>query len=67
MNLCLNDEVCYVSLRLDIRSDFFSKRAVMQWHSCPGRWEGHCSWRCGDVALRDVVMGTVGVGWVWVW
>lgn len=29
MNLCLNDEVCYVSLRLDIRSDFFSKRAVM--------------------------------------
>ena len=22
---------------------------------------------CGDVALRDVVMGTVGVGWGWTW
>ena len=24
--------------RLAIRKHFFSERAVMQWHSCPGRW-----------------------------
>ena len=24
--------------RLDIRKHFFLERAVMQWHSCPGRW-----------------------------
>ena len=43
--------------RLGIRKHFFSERVAMQWHSCPGRWWGHCPWRCvrhGDVALRDV-------------
>ena len=51
--------------RVDIRNNLFSKRAVMRWDSCPGNrgspplevLQNH-----GDVALRDVVMGTVG--WV---
>ena len=39
-------------LRLGIRKNFFSKRAVLQWHSCPGVVGSPslgCSepWRCG--------------------
>ena len=50
---------------LDIRKNLFSERGVLQWHSCPG--SGGVTIRggvqsCGEVALRDVVMGTVG--WV---
>ena len=49
-------------LRLDKRKHFFSRRAVLQWHSCPGRWGGSLSLvvfkERGDVALRDV--GTMG-------
>jgi len=33
------------TLRLDTRKNFFSEREVMQWHSCQGRWWGHCPWK----------------------
>ena len=47
----------------------FSKRTVLHWHSCPGRWgvttlevfQSH-----GDVAQRDTV-SEHGVGWGWTW
>ena len=58
---------------MDIRRNFFSKRVVMHWHSCPGRWWGHLEHTLevfqihGDVALRDVVSGHGGVGWHWIW
>ena len=32
--------------KLDIKNSLFSQRAVMQWHSCPGRWGSHRPWRC---------------------
>jgi len=43
--------------RSDTRKKFFSKRAVMQWHSCTGRWWDHC--------LEMWSVGMVGVGWSW--
>jgi len=52
------------TIRLDIRKNFFSEGVVMQWHSCPGKWWGHSPSLevfkdHGDVALRDVVGGSV--------
>ena len=48
--------------RLDIREHFFSERAVMQWHRCPGNGKFYIpggvqeAWRCG----------TEGYGqWAW--
>ena len=44
---------------------FFSKRMVLQWHSCPGGGESpslEVFQDCGDVAVRDVVSGHGGVG-----
>ena len=38
--------LCQERVGLDVRKHFFSKRAVLQWHSCPGRWWGHHPWRC---------------------
>ena len=42
---------------VDIRNNF-SERVVRHWHSCPGRWGGHCPLEVlkkhRDVALRDV-------------
>ena len=32
--------------RMDIRKHFLSERVVMQWHSCPGRWCSHHTWKC---------------------
>jgi len=46
-------KLCQTGVRLGIRSNFFSKRVVMQWHGCPGSggvtvprgvWE---QWGCG--------------------
>jgi len=43
--------------RLDIRKNLVSQRAVLQWHSCPGRWcsqhywwwvDGCTGWSCGS-------------------
>ena len=50
---------------LDIRKYFSSKRAVLQWHSCPWRWWGHCPWRCSrTVGMWHWGMRAVGmVGW----
>ena len=39
-------KLCQERFRLDISENLFSNRAVLQWHSCPGRWWGHCPWRC---------------------
>ena len=52
-------------LRLDVKNNFCSKRAVLQWHSCPGRWWGHCHWRCSRaVGTWHWGMWAVGmVGW----
>lgn len=45
-------------LVLDIWNIFFSKRVVMQWHSCSWSWGGSLSLEGfqnhRDVALRDV-------------
>ena len=45
--------------RLDIRNNFFSARAVLQWHRLPGEAVESPSLElfrsCVDVALRDVV------------
>ena len=57
--------------RLDIRNNFFSEGAVLQWHRLPREVVGSPSLEVfqnrGDVALRDVVMGMVGMGWGWTW
>jgi len=50
---------------LDIRKQFFSKRVVLQWHSCPGSG-GHIvlevfQWRSGT---EGQVSGHSGMGWV---
>ena len=46
---------------MDMRKNFFSKRVVMQWHSCPERWGGSPSLEVfknhRDVALRNMVSG----------
>ena len=55
---------------MGVRNNFFSERAVLQWHSCPG--SGGVTvlgvfHNRGDVALRDVGSGHGGVGWGWTW
>ena len=50
-------------VRLDVGRNFFSRRAVMQWHRLS--WEVLGSQNCGDVALRDTVSGHGGMGWTW--
>jgi len=35
----------YLDRRLGMGKNFFSERAVRQWHSCPGRWCSHRLWR----------------------
>ena len=56
---------------LDIRKHLISERVVLQWHRAAQGAVGSPSLEvfqnCGDVALRDVVMGMVGVGWGWTW
>ena len=49
--------------------NFFSERVVMQWHSCPGRWDGHHPWSCSStVEMWHWEMWSVGkVGWVDSW
>ena len=48
---------------LDIRKHLISERVVLQWHRAAQGAVGSPSLEvfqnCGDVALRDVVMGTV--------
>ena len=34
---------------LGIKENVFSERAVLQWHSCPGKWWGHHPWRCSGI------------------
>ena len=47
---------CQGRLRLDIGKHFFSHRAVLQWHSCPGGSSRAVGmWRCGHWALWDVL------------
>jgi len=54
--------------RLDIRKCLFSKRAIRHWNRLPKEEVESPSLKVfqnrGDVALRDVVMGMVGMGWV---
>jgi len=45
--------------RLDIREKNSPERAVMQWHSCTGKWWGHHPWRCS----RNVEMWHWGMWW----
>jgi len=51
---------CQEKFRLDIRTDFFSKRAVKHWHRLPREVVQFRN--CGDVALRDVVSEYGGMG-----
>ena len=55
--------LCQERLRLSIRKHLFSKRAVLQWHSCPGS---------GGVSIPGGVeepwrWGTEGRGQWWGW
>jgi len=56
---------------LDIRENFFSKRAVRSWHRLPSEWGESLSLGVfqihGDMALGDMVSGHIGVGWSWAW
>ena len=60
--------LCQERFRLGIRTHLSSERAVMQWHRLPREVGESPSpevlQSCGDVALRDVGGGQVGVGWV---
>ena len=53
--------------RLDIRNNFFSKGAVLQWHRLPREVvESPCLevfQNCVDVALRTWSVGMVGMEW----
>jgi len=57
------------SFRLDIRENLFSGRAVMHWHSCPGRWRSHHPWRCSVWRCGTEGGGQWygGLGWRWTW
>jgi len=49
--------LCQGRFRFDIRRNFFSRRAVMRWHSCP---------RCGGVTVPGGVQEEGGCGqWAW--
>ena len=56
--------LCQGRLRLGIRRNSSSERAVRQWHRLPREVVESLSWevfrKCGDVALRDVVSGHRG-------
>ena len=54
-------KLCQERFRLDIRNNFFSQRAVMQWHRLPREVVEPLSLEVfkkeGDVALRGMVCG----------
>ena len=56
---------------LNVRNNFFSQRAVMQWHRLHREMVESLSMQVfknhADVALSDVVSGHGGVGWGWAW
>ena len=58
--------LCQGRLRLGIRRNSSSERAVRQWHRLPREVVESLSWevfrKCGDVALRDMVSGRGGNG-----
>ena len=49
--------------RLDVMKNCYSERVAMHWHRLPRQWWGPFQNR-GDVALRDVVSGHGGDGFM---